>query len=178
MKNAYMSVGIIIQRAEISERDCVLCVEPLDFLNGFLIHLIPHMLLRLCSLLDVVFCTWMGSVLVTTPEVSTTILVVVSGTFWLAGTSAAAFSGSTSEALGMRNIPASVKVQLSAQLIPEEPWRRKEIPLVNMAMILSLSPVLLTAYSSEIDKVAALLGSLNTSNLLSISILTAPSYNS
>ncbi len=81
----------------------------------------------------------MGSVLVTTPEVSTTILVVVSGTFWLAGTSAAAFSGSTSEALGMRNIPASVKVQLSAQLIPEEPWRRKEIPLVNMAMTLSLS---------------------------------------
>jgi hypothetical protein len=122
----------------------------------------------------------MGSVLVTTPEVSTTILVVVSGTFWLAGTSAAAFSGSTSEALGMRNMPASVKVQLSAQLIPEEPWRRKEIPLVNMAMILSLSlsPVLLTAYSSEIDKVAALLGSLNTSNLLSISILTARSYNS
>jgi hypothetical protein len=120
----------------------------------------------------------MGSVLGTTPEVSTTILVVVSGTFWLAGTSAAAFSGSTSEALGMRNIPASVKVQLSAQLIPEEPWRRKEIPLFNMAMIVSLSPVLLTAYSSEIDKVVALLGSLNTSNLLSISILTAPSYNS
>jgi hypothetical protein len=47
-----------------------------------------------------------------------------------------------------------------------------------MAMILSLSPVLLTAYSSEIDKVAALLGSLNTSSLLSISILTAPSDNS
>ncbi len=172
MKNTYMSVGINIQRVEISERDCVLCVN--------LFHLIPHMLLRLCNLLDVVFCTWMGSVLVTTPEVSTTILVVVSGTFWLAGTSAAAFSGSTSEALGMRNMPASVKVQLSAQLIPEEPWRRKEIPLVNMAMILSLSlsPVLLTAYSSEIDKVAALLGSLNTSNLLSISILTARSYNS
>ncbi len=116
----------------------------------------PHMP-RLCGLSEgVVSCTRRGSLWGTILEISTTATLVLSAeSFWddVVGTSAAAvaagFSGSTrSGAFGARNIPASVKVQLSAQLIPDEPCRRKEIPLVNMA-ILKISVLRMWLVSDE-----------------------------